>query len=152
MDLYCQYTRDQLLVGMDYFIPSTMQMGVKEFRDKNVMVLLVTLNKSDKEYSPTTMYEDYSIDENLFHWQSQSMTSPESRTGQKYINHKSAGIKIALFVREYKKDIYGVTPYTFLSTVNYLKHEGSKPMSIIWRLDKPIPAKFLKKSNKLVVG
>lgn len=152
LDLYCQYTRDQLLVGMDYFSPSTMQMGVKEFRDKNVMVLLVTLNKSDKEYSPTTMYEDYSIDENLFHWQSQSMTSPESRTGQKYINHKSAGIKIALFVREYKKDIYGVTPYTFLGTVNYLKHEGSKPMSIIWRLDKPIPAKFLKKSNKLVVG
>ena len=29
---------------------------------------------------------------------------------------------------------------------------GSRPMNITWRLDRPIPAKFLKKTNKLVVG
>ena len=37
-------------------------------------------------------------------------------------------------------------------TVNYVKHEGSRPMNITWRLNRPIPAKFLKKTNKLVVG
>jgi hypothetical protein len=42
--------------------------------------------------------------------------------------------------------------YTFLSTANYVTHEGSKPMNITWRLDKPIPAKFIKKTNKLVGG
>ena len=46
----------------------------------------------------------------------------------------------------------GAVPYTFLGTANYLGHEGSRPMNITWQLDKPIPAKFLKKTSKLVVG
>ena len=37
-------------------------------------------------------------------------------------------------------------------SANYVKHEGSRPMNITWRLGRPIPAKFLKKTNKLVVG
>jgi hypothetical protein len=42
--------------------------------------------------------------------------------------------------------------YTFLGTAKYLQHEGSKPMSITWLLDRPIPSKYLKKTNKLVIG
>ena len=42
--------------------------------------------------------------------------------------------------------------YTFFGTANYVKYEGSRPMNIIWRLDRPTPAKFLKKTNKLMVG
>ena len=57
-----------------------------------------------------------------------------------------------MFVREYKTDLAGTAPYTFLGTANYVKHEGSRPMSITWKLDVPIPAKYLKKTNKLVVG
>lgn len=59
-----------------------------------------------------------------------------------------------LFVREFKTDRLtgGVAPYTYLGTASYVKHEGSKPMNITWKLDRPIPAKFLKKTNKLVVG
>ena len=48
-------------------------------------VLLITLNKTEKEFSQTTLYEDYAIDKNLFHWQSQNKTRPESATGQRYI-------------------------------------------------------------------
>lgn len=33
-----------------------------------------------------------------------------------------------------------------------LSTRGSCPMNITWRLDREIPAKFLKKTNKLVVG
>lgn len=54
-------------------------------------VLLVTLNKSDKDYSPTTMYNDYSISGSLFHWQSQSTTAEQSPTGQRCIHHLEAG-------------------------------------------------------------
>lgn len=32
-------------------------------------------SKSNKDYSPTTMYNDYSINEALFHWQSQSISA-----------------------------------------------------------------------------
>ena len=152
LDLYCQYTRDQLLVGLDYLSPGTMQTGVKYLPDRDILALLITLNKSEKDYSPTTMYDDYSIDENLFHWQSQSTTAEESEMGRRYIEHKNQKIKVLLFVREHKQDIFGTSPYTYLGTADYLQHEGSKPMSVIWRLHKPIPAKFLKKSNKLVVG
>ncbi len=41
-------------------------------------------------------------------------------------------------------------PYTFLGPAEYVSHTGSKPMNIIWKLDKRIPAKYLKKTNKLV--
>ena len=41
---------------------------------------------------------------------------------------------------------------TKMGTANYVKHTGSRPMNITWQLDRPIPAKFLKKTNKLVVG
>lgn len=152
LDTYCTYTRDQLLVAMDFMKPNSMQEGVKYLPDKNVDIFMVTLNKSDKDYSPSTMYSDYSINEWLFHWQSQSKTAPESPTGQRYIHHKERGNKLLLFVREFKQDKFGTAPYTFLGTVNYVKHEGSRPISFTFKLDSPIPAKYLKKTNKLVIG
>lgn len=152
LDLHCTYTRDQILVAMDYMQPHVVMSGVFYVKDKKIDLLFNTLNKAEKDYSPTTMYNDYSINETLFHWQSQSTTSGQSPTGQRYIHHRSRNSKVLLFVREYKNDIAGTAPYTFLGLADYLSHEGSKPMNIIWRLHKPIPAKYLKKTNKLVVG
>jgi hypothetical protein len=154
LDLHCTYTRDQLLVAMDFMKPATVREGVKWLPEKQLDVFFVTLNKSDKDYSPTTMYNDYSINETLFHWQSQSTTAADSPTGQRYIKHRSKGTKVLLFVREFKSDriTNGAEAYTYLGTANYVTHSGSKPMNITWKLDRPIPAKFLKKTNKLVVG
>jgi superfamily II DNA or RNA helicase len=152
LDVYCSYTRDQLLVAMDYMTPENIREGVKWLPDKKIDVLMVTLNKADKDYSPTTMYNDYSVNENLFHWQSQSTTADTSITGQRYINHRSNESKILLFVREFKTEMGITSPYTFLGTVQYVSHTGSKPMNILWKLDKPIPAKYLKKTNKLNMG
>ena len=154
LDLHCTYTRDQILVTMDFMKPATVREGVKWLPDKQLDVFFVTLNKADKDYSPTTMYNDYSINESLFHWQSQSTTAETSSTGQRYIHHKERGSKVLLFVREFKADRVtgGAETYTYLGTARYVKHEGSRPMNITWQLDRPIPAKFLKKTNKLVVG
>lgn len=154
LDLHCTYTRDQILVALDFRKPSTVREGVKWLPKQKIDVLFVTLNKSDKDYSPTTMYKDYSINENLFHWQSQSTTSETSSTGQRYIHHKERGSQVLLFVREFKSERIGTgaAAYTYLGTASYVKHEGSRPMNITWRLSEPIPAKFLKKTNKLVVG
>ncbi len=152
LDLHCTYTRDQLLVAMDHMNPSNMREGVKYLPEKKLDVFLITLNKADKDYSPTTMYKDYSVNERLFHWQSQSTTAAQSATGQRYIHHEEMGSRVLLFVREYKEDRLsgGAEAYTFLGTARYLSHEGSKPMNILWQLDRPIPAKFLKKTNKLM--
>lgn len=151
LDLHCTYTRDQILVAMDYLKPNTVREGVKYFPDKKLDVFFITLNKSEKDYSDSTMYKDYSINETLFHWQSQSTTSEGSNTGQRYINHKREGSKVLFFVREFKRNIAGTAPYTFLGLADYVSHEGSRPMSMTWRLQKPIPSKYLKKTNKLVV-
>ena len=154
LDLHCTYTRDQIMVALDFLKPATVREGVKWLPDQKLDVFFVTLNKADKDYSPTTMYNDYSINEWLFHWQSQSTTAAESPTGQRYIHHKERGSKVLLFVREFKADriTNGAEAYTFLGTANYVKHDGSRPMNITWKLDDPIPAKYLKKTNKLVVG
>ena len=154
LDLHCTYTRDQLLVALDFLKPATVREGVKWLPEKQLDVFFVTLNKADKDYSPTTMYKDYSINESLFHWQSQSTTAENSATGQRYIHHREKGSRVLLFVREFKADARfgGAGAYTYLGMVNYVKHEGSRPMNITWKLDRPIPAKFLKKTNTLVVG
>ncbi|MBO4353221.1 MAG: DUF3427 domain-containing protein, partial [Eggerthellaceae bacterium] len=154
LDLHCSYTRDQILVALDFMKPSTVREGVKWLPEKKIDVFFITLNKSDKEYSPTTMYNDYSINETLFHWQSQSTTSADSPTGQRYINHVERGSRILLFVRESKKDaVMGTAAaYTYLGNARYVAHEGSRPMNVTCALDRPIPAKYLKKTNKLVVG
>lgn len=149
LDLHCTYTRDQLFAALDYEKPGNIREGVKWLPDLKTDVLLVTLNKSDRDYSPTTMYRDYSISDTLFHWQSQSTTSASSSTGQRYIHHRERGSRVLLFVREFRNDRTGAAPYTFLGPVDYLQHEGSRPMNITWKLRRPIPAKFLRRTNKL---
>ena len=154
LDLHCTYTRDQILVAMDFLKPATVREGVKWLPEKKLDLFFVTLNKSDKDYSPTTMYKDYSINSQLFHWQSQSTTAENSPTGQRYIHHQEQGSRVLLFVREFKSDriTSGAEAYTYLGPARYVKHDGSRPMNITWKLNAPIPAKFLKKTNKLVVG
>ena len=153
IDLHCTYSRDQLLVALDFMKPSTVREGVKWLPEKKLDVLFVTLNKSDKDYSPTTMYQDYSINKTLFHWQSQSTTSDRSKTGQRYIHHRAEGSRILLCVRDAKKDAWGGTAsYSVLGFVDYVQHTGSNPMSITWRLAAEIPAKYIRQTNKLIVS
>lgn len=152
LDVHCTYTRTQILAALGFVEDYSISEGVKYLRRKDVDIFFTTLNKANKYYSPTTAYHDYSINEWLFHWQSQSTTSEASPTGQRYISRKKGCGYSFLFVREQKSDRYGAQPFVFLGPVYYVKHEGSRPMNITWRLEQPIPAKFLKKTNKLVVG
>ncbi len=110
-----------------------------------VDAFFVTLNKTEESYSPTTMYEDYVISQDLLHWQSQSTTSVQSSTGQRYIRHKEVGYTPLLFVRENKRVPSGLAaPYAFLGPLSYVSHEGNRPISIVWRLECAIPARLLR--------
>jgi hypothetical protein len=112
-----------------------------------------TLNKTEKKhFSPTTMYQDYAINEHLFHWQSQSTTAPESPTGQRYITHEDRGHTILLFGREDRQRGDLSAPFAFLGPARYVGHAGSRPMSITWRLEQPLPAKLLRRMARLAVG
>ena len=108
--------RIDMLVAMDFMKPATVREGVKWLPQKQLDVFFMTLNKADKDYSPTTMYNDYSVKESLFHWQGQSTTADNSPTGQRYVHYKERGSKVLLFVREFKSDRVtgGAEAYTYL--------------------------------------
>ena len=145
MVFYCSFFRDEIVSGLGWINWDSyagMLEGVRYIDGLKTVIMLVTLQKSEKFYSPTTMYEDYVISEELFHWQSQNITSPESKVGQRYIHHEKMGISMLLFVRQAKSEGTQTMPYVFLGRVHYVSHEGSKPMSIVWKLEKKIPMRL----------
>lgn len=146
--IHAAYTRDEILVALGHWSfndrPSQRE-GVLHLKNRKLDVFFVTLQKSEDEYSPTTMYEDYLISHELFHWQSQSNTSEQSQTGQRYIRHSELGYTPLLFVRETKNLVSGLTaPYHFLGPCSYVSHTGSRPISITWKLLHHVPTRLLR--------
>lgn len=142
LEVYCSYHRDQILAGLgkntlDYRYP--WREGVLFVKERNTDVFLINLNKMEKDFTPSTMYEDYAINDRLFHWQSQSTTSDVSETGRRYIEHDARGSNVILFARLHK-DADGIPmPYIFLGKGHYVSHEGSRPMSIVWEMENKMP-------------
>ena len=156
LKIHSRYNRDQVLVAMglhQFDKSSSNREGVALNKELNIEALFVTLKKSEKEYSPTTLYDDYAINEYLFHWQSQNATAPDSPKGLSYIKQQETDKKILLFVREQNDDEYGFTmSYVFLGEANFVNSTGSKPMNVEWMLNEPMPAYIWKESGKLAIG
>lgn len=87
-----------------------------------------TLNKQGK--SEGHKYLDHWIDDNTFHWQSQNATTPESAKGKSIIDHQKNGWQIHLFVRDTKLNQGTAAPFVYHGQTNYVRHEGSAPMSV----------------------
>ena len=104
----------------------------------NADAFLITLKKTQTDYSPTTLYRD-SRSAATIPSESQSTTASTSPTGQRYIHHRERGSHILLFVREAKTDAFGTAPYVFLGPADYVSHEGDRPMAVTWRLRRPMP-------------
>jgi len=140
---HARYSREEIVAALDYAhlkrLPSGFQTGVLWAEEWNSDAFLITLTKSETDYSPTTMYQDYAISPSLFHWETQSRTSVTSTTGQRYINHARESSAILLFAREHKVYELGTAPYLFLGTGQYVSHTGDRPIAITWHLDRPMP-------------
>jgi superfamily II DNA or RNA helicase len=154
LDIHCMYSMDQILAAFGYWNGDkapTFREGVKYFESEQTDIFFITLNKSDKDFSPSTLYEDYAINERLFHWQTQSSVSEDTKTAQRYIHHRRTGNRIAMFVREYKESEKFTSPFVFLGEADYVRHEGNKPMSIVWRLREELPPQMVGVANKCIV-
>ncbi len=140
---HARYSREEIVAALDYAhlkrLPNSFREGVLWAEKWKSDAFLITLTKSETDYSPTTMYQDYAISPSLFHWETQSRTSVTSPTGQRYIHHAHAGSGILLFAREHKVYELGTAPYLFLGTAQYVSHTGDRPIAITWRLDRPMP-------------
>lgn len=156
LKLHARYTRDQILAafGLSSFEKkSSNREGVAENSELNTEILFINLVKSEEDFSPTTMYDDYAVNESLFHWQSQNSAGPDTAKGKSYITHKENDKKILLFVREKTNDEYGNTMgYVFIGEGSINNYYGSKPMSIEWELNEPMPHYLWKDAAKLRVG
>ncbi|MGZ4707953.1 MAG: DUF3427 domain-containing protein, partial [Acidimicrobiales bacterium] len=71
----------------------------------------------------------------VIHWESQSITREDSRTGLRYRHHERDGRAILLFTRLRSDD----RAFWFLGPATYRGHVGEKPMAITWELDVPLP-------------
>ncbi|UKT62796.1 DEAD/DEAH box helicase [Pedobacter mucosus] len=153
LQIHSRYNRDQILVAIrlhQFKTSSSNREGVALNKKLNAEVLFITLKKSEKEYSPTTLYDDYAINDTLFHWQSQNATASASEKGKSYIGHHVQNKEILIFVREQNKDEFKNTMgYVFLGKANFQKTYGEKPMNIQWLLEEPMPAYIWKDSAKL---
>jgi superfamily II DNA or RNA helicase/HKD family nuclease len=143
--VHARYTREELVAALDYVSidgrkPNSFREGVLFAPSANADAFLVTLHKSEADYSPTTMYQDYAINPELFHWESQSGTTIASKTGQRYLNHREQGSHVLLFTRPQKVTDFGSgAPYLFLGEADFVEHRGERPIAITWRLRTPMP-------------
>ncbi|MGW4196106.1 DUF3427 domain-containing protein [Streptomyces sp. NPDC005004] len=146
LKVHSSYNRSEVLaaLGVARFggqMPRTFAQGVQWVEELQTDALLVTLEKNEKDFSPTIRYKDYALSPTLFHWESQNATSEDSRTGRRYQQHKQLGSEVLLFMRRYKNtDIGKSQPWMLLGPAAYVEHTGSKPMAIQWRLEHQLPA------------
>jgi superfamily II DNA or RNA helicase len=152
--VHAAYSREECLAALDAVdisggpYPSVFREGVKWCKSVRTDALFVTLEKEEKDFSPETRYEDYALGPHHFHWQSQNNTSGTSETGKRYRNHKAQGSQVLLFVKRFKtNDIGRSHPTTLLGPVEYVRHEGSRPMSVVWKLRHELPADVLTYSS-----
>lgn len=156
LKVHARYTRDQILAAFQlstFERKSPSREGVAEIPKLKTELLFINLIKSEENFSPTTMYDDYAINETLFHWQSQNSAGPETPKGLSYIKHNRDEKKILLFIREKNKDEFENTMgYVFVGEGLLKNHYGTKPMSIEWELNEPLPHYLWKDAAKLRVG
>lgn len=140
LKVHARYQREEVLAALDFpRNPNSFREGVLYLEDLDIDAFFITLKKSEADYSPTTMYSDYPISRDLFHWESQSTTSVTSKTGQRYLNGSST---VLLFARQEQKDDFGTSPYLFLGPASYVSHTGDRPIAITWRLETLMPMDF----------
>lgn len=143
LHVHASYTREEVLAAFgasSVSAPLPLQTGVYWHAASQTDLLFVTLQKTERDYSPTTRYLDYAISETLFHWESQGTTSVASNTGQRYLHHRALGTNVVLFVRRAKTDSTGRTmPYFCAGLADYVEHRSERPIQITWRLRQPLP-------------
>ncbi len=152
LQVHARYALDEVMAAFDERDSKgrvkRLREGVFYAKESKADLLFVTLEKSESDYSPTTLYNDYPISPSVFHWESQSGTSSDSPTGKRY----RSGGQVLLFVRQKIKDPRGLTmPYLFLGPVEYVRHSGDRPMQIHWRLKRDMPATYFQET-KLAEG
>ena len=119
------------------------QAGVLPLISRKTELLFVTLDKSEG-YHDRISYHDYAISAERFHWQTQNSAGPDTPSGRRYVQSSTNGWQFQLFVRPRKGDAYRTCGRLTLESA-----EGDRPMSIVWKLEIPLPARLFREFSVL---
>ncbi len=155
LKLHGVYTKSQIQVAIG---TSTIakKSSNREGCERNVLngvaleAMFVDIIK-DREIGSNTNYNDFAQSSCKFHWETQNKVSPESLTGQKYIEQTQT---MLLFVRKQAKAADNPTRtmgYVYLGEVKLESYSGSRPMQIVWLLKDPMPGEVYEYAVKYVV-
>ncbi|MFC1657567.1 DUF3427 domain-containing protein [Candidatus Moduliflexota bacterium] len=128
--------------------PGQTGIGILHVPSVKIYAMLFTFQKTEKQFSPSTMYADYPISTELVHWESQSSTSEASPTGQNIIHHQDRGYTILLFARDMKQRNGVAVPYTYLGPADLVSHEKERPIQIVWKLRHRMPAEMFEDNRR----
>lgn len=129
--LHARYTRDEIVAPFREN-PRSMRQGTFRVEDFDLDVHLITLKKTERDFSPTTRYNDWFEAPDILHWESQSGTTQRSRTGKRLIHNQGRHL---VFVREEKGD-----PFLCIGFVReVLGFHSERPISLKWRLEHLVP-------------
>ena len=150
-ELHAHYGSDDIKAGLG---KATMQtagergVGIFHFADIKAYVLLVTFQKSERDFSPSTMYADYPISRELMHWESQANTPQNTETGQNLIHHAERSYTILIFARDVRKRNGIAVPFTYLGPATRVSYQNERPIQIVWRLTHAMPAEILEENRR----
>jgi hypothetical protein len=119
------------------------QAGVLPLAQRKTELLLVTLDKSEG-YHDRIAYHDYAISAERFHWQTQNNAGPDTPSGRRYLESATNGWQFQLFVRPRKGDAYRACGPVLLESA-----DGDRPMSIVWKLQAPLPVRLFREFSVL---
>lgn len=155
LTVHARYSRAEIVAALGSgsgVKPKITQGGILWVPEAQSDVFFIDLHKAERDYSPTTMYRDYAINREMFHWESQSRQTPQQPTVQRYINHKAEGTRVLLFVRDRKTFELGTAPFTFLGPVSYVEHRGERPVAFTWRLALPMPEELFESARSVAAA
>lgn len=151
LELHGLYRRQDILVASGRATLEKLlsnREGVLYLPHEKTYVFFVTFQKTEKDFSPRTMYADYPISRELMHWESQSTTSLLSETGQRIIKHREQGVSIVIFARDKKTTKRNTIPYTYLGPATLASHESERPIKIVWQLHYPMPVEMFEDNRR----
>ncbi|MGW0195241.1 DUF3427 domain-containing protein [Nonomuraea sp. NPDC003201] len=135
--LHARYSKNEVLAAFGIDKPAPIREGVKYVQEHQADLFFATIDKTVGRYSPTTLYQNRAISEDLFQWESQSPLRSSTPTARRYVAGESTA---HLLIRKSKRDEgLGTPPYTYAGPVQYVSHEGERPVRFVWRLDHPLP-------------
>jgi len=150
-ELHAQYGSTDILAGLGQATLQTAGqrgVGVFHFSTIKAYVLLITYQKTEREFSPSTMYADYPISRELLHWESQSNTAQQSESGKNLIYHEQRGYTILIFARDQKKRNSVTVPFTYLGPAELVSYESERPIKMVWRLRYPMPVEMFEVNRR----